>query len=365
MFNDYLDQVICMVVITFLFSALIMPVTNKIAHLIGAIDVPKDNRRVHDKPIPKLGGLGIYSAFLVGYMIFGQQNIIMNSILIASFIIIIYGIIDDIKTLQARYELVGQLLAALVITLYGGILLQDITIFGHYINFGIFAYPITIFFILGCTNVIRLIDGLDGLSSGISSIFYLTIGIIAFFQGRVETLEIILSFIMLGATLGFLLHNFNPAKLFAGESGSAFMGFMIAVISLLGFKGTLLTSLIVPLSIIAIPILDTLFAIIRRMIKGQPIFQADKDHLHHQFLKMNFSQRKTVLIIYFIDALFSLVSIFYALQNSMAAMIIYCVLMVLVFWFVLHTSIISEKVQNKVKNLEDKTIHKNKNNHGE
>ena len=358
MFNDYLDQVICMVVITFLFSALIMPVTNKIAHLIGAIDVPKDNRRVHDKPIPKLGGLGIYSAFLVGYMIFGQQNIIMNSILIASFIIIIYGIIDDIKTLQARYELVGQLLAALVITLYGGILLQDITIFGHYINFGIFAYPITIFFILGCTNVIRLIDGLDGLSSGISSIFYLTIGIIAFFQGRVETLEIILSFIMLGATLGFLLHNFNPAKLFAGESGSAFMGFMIAVISLLGFKGTLLTSLIVPLSIIAIPILDTLFAIIRRMIKGQPIFQADKDHLHHQFLKMNFSQRKTVLIIYFIDALFSLVSIFYALQNSMAAMIIYCVLMVLVFWFVLHTSIISERLKNKVDKIEETAKHK-------
>lgn len=358
MFNDYLDQVICMVVITFLFSALIMPVTNKIAHLIGAIDVPKDNRRVHDKPIPKLGGLGIYSAFLVGYMIFGQQNIIMNSILIASFIIIIYGIIDDIKTLQARYELVGQLLAALVITLYGGILLQDITIFGHYINFGIFTYPITIFFILGCTNVIRLIDGLDGLSSGISSIFYLTIGIIAFFQGRVETLEIILSFIMLGATLGFLLHNFNPAKLFAGESGSAFMGFMIAVISLLGFKGTLLTSLIVPLSIIAIPILDTLFAIIRRMIKGQPIFQADKDHLHHQFLKMNFSQRKTVLIIYFIDALFSLVSIFYALQNSMAAMIIYCVLMVLVFWFVLHTSIISERLKNKVDKIEETAKHK-------
>ena len=361
MTREHLFNIALMVITSLLASALIMPFMMKIAHHIGAVDVPRTtegNRHIHKKPIPKLGGVGIFLGFLVGYMIFGQQNIIMNSILIASFIIIIYGIIDDIKTLQARYELVGQLLAALVITLYGGILLQDITIFGHYINFGIFAYPITIFFILGCTNVIRLIDGLDGLSSGISSIFYLTIGIIAFFQGRVETLEIILSFIMLGATLGFLLHNFNPAKLFAGESGSAFMGFMIAVISLLGFKGTLLTSLIVPLSIIAIPILDTLFAIIRRMIKGQPIFQADKDHLHHQFLKMNFSQRKTVLIIYFIDALFSLVSIFYALQNSIAAMIIYCVLMVLVFWFVLHTSIISERLKNKVDKIEETAKHK-------
>ena len=360
MFNDYLDQVIFMVVSTFLFSAFIMPLIIKIAHFIGAIDVPKDNRRVHTKPIPKLGGLGIFSAFLFGYMMFGQHSVTMNSILIASFIIIMYGIIDDIKTLQARYELLGQVIAALVITVYGGILLQDITIFGTHVDFGLLAYPITIFFILGCTNVIRLIDGIDGLSSGISSIFYLTIGIIAFFQGRVESLEIILTFIMLGATLGFLLHNFNPAKVFAGECGSAFMGFMIAIISLLGFKGTLLTSLVVPLSIIAIPILDTAFAIIRRLLKGQPIFEADKDHLHHQFLKMNFSQKGTVLVIYFINMLFSLVSIFYALNNSTAAMIIYVVLMILVFWFILHTSIISEKLQNKVEKIEDKTIHKAK-----
>jgi UDP-GlcNAc:undecaprenyl-phosphate GlcNAc-1-phosphate transferase len=330
-----------------------MPVTNKIAHLIGAIDVPKDNRRVHDKPIPKLGGLGIYSAFLVGYMIFGQQNIIMNSILIASFIIIIYGIIDDIKTLQARYELVGQLLAALVITLYGGILLQDITIFGHYINFCIFAYPITIFFILGCTNVIRLIDGLDGLSSGISSIFFLTIGIIAFFQGRVETIEITIAFIMLGATAGFLVHNFYPAKLFAGEAGSAFMGFIIAIISLLGYKGTFLTSLLVPILVLAVPILDTIFAIIRRKLKGKPIFEADKEHLHHQFLKMTHSQRRTVLVIYAINILFSIASILYVLKDPYFGIALYIILFIIVIWLILHTSIISDKVENKVKKFEE------------
>jgi len=357
MFNDYLDQVIFMVIITFLVSAFIMPFTSKLAFFIGAIDVPKDNRRVHDKPTPKLGGVGIFAAFLFGYMIFGQQNQIMNSILIASFIIVFNGFIDDIKTLKAGYEFIGQLLAAIVITFYGGLLLQNVTLFGFNMEFGLLSYPITIFFILGCTNVIKLIDGIDGLSSGISSIFYLTIGIIAFFQGRIESLEIILTFIMLGATLGFLLHNFNPAKLFAGESGSQFMGFMIAVISLLGFKGTLLTSLIVPISIIAIPILDTLFAIIRRIINGKPIFEGDKDHMHHQFLKMNFSQRTTVLIIYFINSLFSLVSIFYALNNSKAAIILYIILLILVMWFVLHTSIISEKLEKKVKKIEDKTIH--------
>ena len=343
-----------MVLSTFVFTALIMPVTNKIAWHIGAIDVPKDERRVHNKPIPKLGGLGIFVGFLFGYMLFGIQSVKMNSILIGSFIIILYGIIDDIKTMSARYELLGQLLASFVIVFYGQILLTDITVFGHVIDFGIFAYPITIFFILGCTNVIRLIDGIDGLSSGISSIFYLTIGIIAFFQGRVETLEITITFIMLGAALGFLVHNFYPAKLFAGEAGSAFMGFTISIISLLGYKGTLLTSVLVPILILAVPILDTLFAIIRRRLKGKPIFEADKEHLHHQFLRMHFSQRKTVIVIYAINILFSIASILYALQDPFYGMIIYAVLLVLVIWFIFHTSIISEKVEKKVKGFEER-----------
>ncbi len=352
MFNDYLDQIFLMVLTTFLFTALIMPFTNKIAEHIGAIDIPKDNRRVHNKPIPKLGGLGIFAGFLFGYMLYGIHSVQMNSILIGSFIIILYGIMDDIKPLSAKCELLGQLIAASTIAFYGQILLSEVTFFGQTIEFGLFAYPITIFFILGCTNVIRLIDGIDGLSSGISSIFYLTIGIIAFFQDRVETLEITLTFIMLGSTLGFLVHNFHPAKLFAGESGSAFMGFTTAIISLLGFKGTLLTSVLVPLLILAVPILDTLFAIIRRKLKGKPIFEADKEHLHHQFIKMNYSQRRTVLIIYAIDLLFSIASILYVLKDPYFGIIIYIVLLLIVIWFILHTGIISEKLENKVKQFE-------------
>ena len=361
MFNNYLDQIFLMVLTTFVFTALIMPLTIKIAHHIGAIDVPKDDRRLHKKPIPKLGGLGIFTGFLFGYMLFGVQNVQMNSILIGSFIIIIYGIIDDIKTLNAKYELLGQVLAASTIVFYGQILLTEISIFGNVIEFGILSYPITLFFILGCTNVIRLIDGIDGLSSGISSIFFLTIGIIAFFQGRVETLEITIAFIMLGATAGFLVHNFYPAKLFAGEAGSAFMGFIIAIISLLGYKGTLLTSFIVPILILAVPILDTLFAIIRRKLKGKPIFEADKEHLHHQFMKMTHSQRKTVLAIYAIDILFSIASVLYVLKDPYFGIGLYIVLLLLVIWFILHTSIISDKVENKVKEFEE-GHKKNKNN---
>lgn len=361
-FNNTWD-VIKMVGVTFLVSALIMPLMKKIAHHIGAIDVPRvdeDKRHIHKKPIPKLGGLGIFLSFLVGYMIFGVHSVKMNAILMGGFIIILTGIIDDVHDIKAIYKLIGQLIAALIITVYGGILIENITIFGWpQIDFGIIAYPITIFFIVACINIINLIDGIDGLSGGISSIFYLTTGIICIFQLRSGSLEMMLSFIMLGATLGFLLHNFYPAKIFAGDC-SQFMGFMISIISLLGFKGTAFSTIFLPLSIIAIPILDTLFAIVRRLLKGQAPFQADKQHLHHQLLEMNLSQRTTVLIIYGVDILFALTSIFNVLNDPIIAKIIYAILLIIIIWFVCYTSIITDKRPPKLKEFTMKIKKKRK-----
>lgn len=355
MFRSDINNAILITLVTFLASVCIMPLMKWIANHIGAIDTPRkeeQHRHIHKKATPKLGGLGIFLSFLFGYMLFGVQSIQMNSILIGSFIIILTALIDDISSLRASEKLIGQLAAACVIVFYGKILLTDITAFGFVINFGIWTYPLTIFFIVACVNIINLIDGLDGLSGGITSIFYLTIGIIGFFQGRSGTMVMLITFIMLGATLGFLLHNFYPAKIFAGDS-TMFMGFIIAIITLLEFKGTALTSFFVPLLILGIPILDTLFAIIRRSLKGQPIFSADKEHLHHQLLGMNFSQRATVLIIYGINILFALASIFYILKDPFLGMIIYIVLFILVVWFVLHTSIISEKGSTKFRELEN------------
>lgn len=356
MVDTYLIEIILITLITFVFTALIMPGMIVTAKHINAIDVPKDNRRVHTKPIPKLGGLGIFFGFLFGYMLFGVHSIQMNSILIGSFIIIITGIIDDINPIKPRYKLLGQICAACSIIFYGNILLNEISVFGQVFEFGIWAYPITLVFILGCVNVINLIDGLDGLSSGITSIFLATMGVIAFIQGRQATLEITLIFIMLGATGGFLLHNFNPAKIFAGDTGSMFMGFIIAVVSLLGFKGAMFLSFMIPLAVLAIPILDTLFAICRRMLKKKPIFEADKDHMHHQFLKMNFSQKQTVLIIYFINILFSLASIFFTVGDSKTAIIIYFILLILAIWFILHTGILSQSMSDKIKGVELKIL---------
>ncbi len=341
------------VLITFLFSTVIMFLMKRIANHIGALDVPRTeegHRHIHKKITPKLGALGIFLAFLLGYMLFGEQSIRMNSILIGSFIVILTGIIDDIRPIRASYKLLGHLAAAMVIVFYGKILLNNITAFGFAFDFGILAYPITILFIVACTNIINLIDGLDGLSGGICTIFFITIAIIGFYQGRAGSLVMVLTLIMLGSTLGFLVHNFYPAKIFAGDCVT-FLGFIIAVITLLEFKGPALISFFVPVTILGIPILDTLFAIIRRLLKGQPPFKADKEHLHHQLLGMNFSQRTTVLIIYAINILFAAASIFYTLKDPIIGQILYIIIFIIVLWFVFHTTIIYDKSNIKKKKL--------------
>lgn len=359
--SDILDT-LKIVLVTFVFTAAIMPIMKKIAIHIGAVDVPRKdegNRHIHKRVVPKLGALGIYLGFLFGYMLFGQQSIQMNSILIGSFVVVLTGLVDDIKEIRAYQKMLGQLAASAVIVFYGGILLNNITAFGFSIDFGIFAYPITMLFIVACCNIINLIDGLDGLSGGVCSIFYLTIGIIGFYQARSGSLVMVLTFIMLGSTLGFLLHNFYPAKIFAGDCAT-FMGFIISIITLLEFKGPALTSFFVPLLILGIPILDTAFAIVRRMLKRQPIFSADKQHLHHQLLGMNFSQRTTVLIIYGMNILFATASILYTIKDPVLGQVLYIIIFIIVLWFVFHTSIISDKSPKLTKKLKDKIKLSNK-----
>jgi len=341
-----IKEVIAIVFITMIFVALFMPIVKKIAAYVGALDIP-DKRKVHSVPMPRLGGLGIYAGFLLGYLLFGHQSIQMNSILIGSFIIIITGVIDDIKPIPAKYKFLGQLAAALIIPFYGGIVLKDVSAFGFYINFGVFSYPLTVFFIVAAINCVNLIDGLDGLAGGISAIYFLTIGVISMVLQNTNGLDTVLTFIMLGSTLGFLKHNFNPASIFMGDSGSMFLGYMIAVIALLGYKNVTFTSFLVPIFLLAIPILDTAFAILRRLINHKPISMPDKNHLHHQFLKKNFSHRKTVLIIYIMDFLFAASSVLYVLGDFYVGLFIYAVIFVIVLLLILKTDIIFDRSSKK------------------
>ena len=338
--NEKIIAVLKIVIFVMVFTAALFPIVRWISFHVGALDYPNE-RKIHKKPMPVMGGLMIFLGFLFGYMLFAPQSTQMLAILIGGFIVVLTGILDVIEPLKAKEKMVGQVAAALVITFYGKILLNDITAFGFYFNFGWLSYPLTIIFIVSLMNCINLIDGLDGLDAGISSIFFATIGIIAFIMHNIGSLEITLTFIMLGACLGFLIFNFNPAKIFMGEIGSMFLGYMIAVVCLLGFKAVTLTSLVVPMLILGIPILDTLFAILRRIIHHKPIYEADKQHLHHQLLNKKFSQRSTVLIIYCVSILFSIASILFVLKDQKLGMIIYITLFELI---------------NQLKEIEDKRI---------
>ena len=330
-----------MIVIPFLFVLAITPFIKRVAKHIGAMDIPNE-RKVHKVPIPRLGGLGIYMGFILGYILFGTMSLKMNAILIGSFIIIVTGIVDDINPIPAKIKFLFQIIAASVVAFYGNILLSDLSAFGFYIEFGIFSYPITILFIVSIINCINLIDGLDGLAAGLSSIYFITIGIVIVGWMHTFGLDAVITFVMLGSTLGFLCHNFNPAKIFMGDSGSMFLGYMIAVIALLGFKNVTLTTLLVPICLLAIPIMDTLFAIIRRVINKKPIGEPDKKHLHHQLLNLNISHRNTVLIIYFVDILFAGAMLVYMLYDRTVGVILYSILFIIVLIFVLKTNIIIE-----------------------
>ena len=348
--NNY--NILEILIITYLVSFFLVFVSKKVALHVGALDYPNE-RKVHKKPMPRLGGLAIYGAFLFGYIMYGSITTQMLSILIGSFILVLLGVFDDIKPIRAKIKLVVQIIVAIIAVFYGKLFFTEISFLGLKLFLPqIVNELISVFFIVGAINAINLIDGLDGLCAGISSIYFITIAIIALILNKAGGLDTILCIIMLGSTLGFLTHNFPPAKVFMGDCGSTFLGFMIAVIALLGFKGATFTSLVIPIVILAVPIFDTLFAILRRLIHHKSIDEPDMNHLHHQLLKMKFSPRVTMLIIYGIDILFSAVSIFYVLGDNQISMIVYLIMMTLLLYIVVNTDILYDKKDNdKTKKL--------------
>lgn len=287
------------------------PYAKKVAYKIGAIDVPKDNRRVHKVPIPRLGGLAIYIAFLttiILMLVIGKGVLTINKelvgILIGATIIVGVGIIDDAKQISAKYKLLGQILAALVVV-YSGVRIEFVTNILHkeaWIELKGLTIPATVFWIVGITNTVNLIDGLDGLAAGVSSIAALSLAFVAHINGQTEVM--ILLMILAGSLLGFLPHNFNPATIFMGDTGSLLVGFILATISIEGVIKTATTiAVAIPVLALGVPIFDTTFAIIRRLINKKPIMEADKGHLHHRLLEQGLSQKQTVLVLYLISML--------------------------------------------------------------
>ncbi|PLS17856.1 undecaprenyl-phosphate alpha-N-acetylglucosaminyl 1-phosphate transferase [Bacillus sp. M6-12] len=343
----YLTLLIC-----FIASIIITPIVKKFALKIGATDTP-NQRKVHQKIMPRLGGLAIYISFIIGILILNPYNESIIPILIGSVIIIVTGVLDDLFELSAKIKLLGQVAAALVVVVAGGVQVDYINLpFNGEIHFGIFSIPLTIIWIVGVTNAINLIDGLDGLAAGVSSIALITISAMAFLKGEVFVLSVAL--IVLGSTLGFLVYNFHPAKIFMGDTGALFLGYIIAVLSLLGFKSTTMISLIVPVIILGVPISDTFFAIIRRIVHKKPLGAPDKSHLHHCLLRAGFSHRQTVLLIYAIAALFGVAAVIFSMATIWGAMIIIGVLVLIIEVTVEKIGLVSKEYQPLLRLLNGK-----------
>ena len=340
-------NIIQIILVTFLSSLILVPISKKVAKHIGALDYPNE-RKIHKKITPKLGGLAIYCTFLIGFMLYGNNSPQMLSVLIGSFILMIMGMIDDINSVPARYQFLTHVVVASIVVFYGKIYLSDVSFFGINLVFPSYlSYTISIIFIVSLISAINLVDGLDGMSSGIGIIYFTTISIVAYILGRFTGLEIILALIMIGALLGHLVYNFPPATTFMGQCGSNFLGFMVAVTSLIGFKTTTFISVIIPLVILALPIFDTAFSILRRFLKGQGITEPDREHFHHQLLKMKFSPRTSLIIIYLINMLFAAVSILYVLGDNTLAIVLYVCLMILLLFIVLKTDILFDHHKGK------------------
>lgn len=327
-------ELLCLFAISLIATIVFCPLAEKIALTVDAIDYP-DSRRVNTKPIPRLGGVAIFLGiaisfltFVIGMTRFGwfgphmehlSKEIDYVLVSIGVITMFLVGLIDDILGLRARYKLVGQIVASTIVCA-GGLrfaFIQNPFVPGDIISFGIFAWPLTIFYLVAFANIINLIDGLDGLASGISAITALTIGIYGFLSMRIDVL--VLAIILIGACLGFLKFNHHPASIFMGDSGSLTLGLCLGIISLLAIARTAFVfSLLVPILAAGVPITDTFVAIVRRKKAHRPIGEPDKGHIHHRLLQAGFSQTKTVAIMWGWTAVLSLCGLSFAELEGVA-----------------------------------------------
>lgn len=289
------------------------PFVKKLAYKIGAVDVPKDSRRMHKTPKARLGGLAIFLGFLVSVCIFTKLPKTVTGILLGAVVIVVLGIFDDRNPLSAKFKFVIQIFAAIIPVTFG-VVIERISVPAFIsatgvLELGWLGYPLTVLWIVAITNALNLIDGLDGLAIGVATISSITLLCISLLLGN--SLVVVLTAALSGACLGFFPYNFNPAKLFMGDTGALFLGYTLATISVLGlFKGYAIISVAIPLLILALPIFDTSFAILRRIKNHKPIMAPDRGHLHHKLIDSGLSQKQAVAFIYAMCIILCLFAIF-------------------------------------------------------
>ena len=336
---DYFITAIIALFVSFIST----PIVKRIAIKLGAVDIPKMDRKLHKGPVALLGGLAIIVGFLVAILYniaFGeiQLNRPLTGLLAGIFIIIVCGFLDDRYSLTPIQKFIFQVAAAVVYVLVSNSQISFLTNPldpQKMIELSPFlSWPLTIIWIVGITNAINFIDGLDGLAAGVSSIsaislFFVSMSSAAFIE---NSLTPVLTAAIAGAAIGFLPFNFNPARIFMGETGAAFLGFVLATISVDGLlKSYAAMSLAIPVIIIGLPIVDVVFAIIRRLSRGTSPTNSDREHLHHKLLDMGLTPKQSVLILYIASAVMGFVSFVFANKNIMSAVILLILLPVFVF----------------------------------
>jgi len=320
-------SIIIAVAIALVVSFAATPAVKWFAHRAGAIDIPKDSRRVHKSPIPRLGGLAIFIGFILSVVFTAEIDEQIRGVLIGSVVIVILGVIDDIFTLRAYIKFLVQIGAA-IIAVYHGVVIE---IFSNpfaldgtgaqFVSLGYFAIPITIIWIVGITNSVNLIDGLDGLAVGVSTISAAVMLVIALVVSYPNVAIIMAA--LAGACIGFLPYNFNPAKIFMGDTGSLLLGYLLATVSIIGlFKFYAVISFAAPLLVLALPLIDTSFAFFRRLFKGQNPMSPDRGHFHHRLIDMGLSQKQAVIILYVVSGFLGLIAVVITTGDQMRWLIL-------------------------------------------
>lgn len=297
--------------LAFVLSLVMTPVAIKLAPKIGAMDVPKDSRRMHTKAMPRFGGLAIFTGTTISTAVFLMQldNRIVG-ILVGGILIYILGIVDDLKNLPAKVKFLGQTVIAVIMYMYG----IRIEFLSNFFGVGkselstVLCFVVTVVWIVGITNTVNLIDGLDGLAAGTSAIASLCIAYVAYIHGMYLAAGAMLA--LAGGALGFLPYNFYPAKIFMGDGGSLYLGFMLSTMSILGpVKSATVVAVIIPVLVLGVPIFDTAFAIFRRLVNKRPIMEADKGHLHHRLMKLGYGQRRATLMLYGVSGIMGIAAV--------------------------------------------------------
>ncbi len=306
-------------------SFLATPLVRTLAQKVGAMDVPKDARRMHNHPIPRMGGLAIFLGFLLTVLLFAELTTQVRGMLLGAVIIVVLGIFDDIYSLPALFKFVVQIAAALIAVGAGNIIavVSNPNIFSSnpYWELGWLAWPVTVIWIVAITNAVNLIDGLDGLACGVSTISSMSMLVIALVLGEGDV--VILLAALAGGCIGFLPYNLNPAKIFMGDTGSTFLGYILAVVSIQGmFKMYNIISFVVPFLMLGLPIFDTCFAFVRRIAHGQSPMSPDRSHVHHRLIDMGFSQKQAVAVLYIISAILGLSAVVLTTSGPIKAMLL-------------------------------------------